>query len=137
MSLAPILLPIILIAGYTILKNYSGHFSPTFMQVAKTLGNKNIALAIATAIAMAMLVWQKRTSLKDLSASAQAALASGGVIILITAGGGAFGGMLQQTGVAHLFDNLEQSSPLILLGLAFLVTTGVRTSTRSPSALYR
>jgi GntP family gluconate:H+ symporter len=59
-SLMPILLPVILIAGYTILKNYSEQFSPTFMQVAETFGNKNIALVISAAIALITLVWQKK-----------------------------------------------------------------------------
>ncbi|MFP6693621.1 MAG: hypothetical protein VB875_11410 [Pirellulales bacterium] len=63
-SLAPILLPVILIAGYTILKNYNGHFSPTLMYAAKTLGNKNIALVISAAIALITLVRQKRPTAK-------------------------------------------------------------------------
>ena len=41
-------------------------------------------------------MWQRRESLSKLAEPLQGALASGGVIILITAAGGAFGGMLQQ-----------------------------------------
>ncbi len=127
-SLLPILLPVILIAGYTILKNYSGYFSATFMQVAETLGNKNIALVISAAIAIVTLVWQKKTSREALARSIQAALASGGVIILITAGGGAFGKAMQQTGVASLIEDLPRGSMFFTLGLAFLVTTAIRTA---------
>ncbi|MFP6613049.1 MAG: GntP family permease [Pirellulales bacterium] len=127
-SLAPILLPIILIAGYTILKNYNGHFSPTLMYAAKTLGNKNIALVISAAIALITLVRQKKTDRKALAASIHSALASGGVIILITAGGGAFGRAMQQTGVASLIQDLPQGSMLLTLLLAFLVTTAIRTA---------
>lgn len=127
-SLLPILLPVILIAGYTILKNYGDYFSPTFMHVAETLGNKNIALVISAAIALITLVVQKKTSREALAKSIQSALASGGVIILITAGGGAFGKAMQQTGVASLIEELPRGSLFVTLGLAFLVTTAIRTA---------
>ena len=129
LALMPIVLPVILIAGFTVIKTFklvaSDH---AVYQLAATLGNKNIALTIATAIAMGMLVWQKRTSLKDLGTACASALASGGVIILITAGGGAFGGMLQQTGVAGLISSLPDFSYLVILVLAWLITTGIRTA---------
>ncbi len=129
LSLMPIILPVILIAGYTVVESFE--LLPkgsALLPIAETLGNKNIALAIATAIAMGTLVWKKRTSLKELAASIQSALASGGVIILITAGGGAFGGVLQQTGVAGLIRDLPQYSPLVIIVLAFLITTAIRTA---------
>ncbi|MFP6693620.1 MAG: hypothetical protein VB875_11405 [Pirellulales bacterium] len=63
-----------------------------------------------------------------MAASVHSALASGGVIILITAGGGAFGRAMQQTGVASLIQDLPQGSMLLTLLLAFLVTTAIRTA---------
>ena len=129
LSVLPIVLPVILIAGNTVLTESGVLASGSrFASLAATLGNKNIALAIATALAIAMLVRQTRTSFKVLAESMQAALASGGVIILITAAGGAFGGMLQQTGVASLIRDLPQYSPLVVLILAFLITTAIRTA---------
>jgi len=128
-SLLPIILPVVLIAGNTIIRSFelvSG--DSAFLPVAGTLGNKNIALAIATVIALATLVHQKKTNLKALSDSIQGALASGGVIILITCGGGAFGGMLQQTGVAGLIRDLPGYSPQVIVILAFLITTAVRSA---------
>lgn len=128
-SLLPIVLPVLLIAGNTIVRSFEllGDSSP-FLPIAATLGNKNIALIIATAIALATLVYQKKASLKSLSDSIQGALASGGVIILITCGGGAFGGMLQQTGVAGLIRDLPSYSPQVIVVLAFLITTAVRSA---------
>jgi len=110
-----------------VLKQF-GVMGSTFEYVMATLGNKNIALAIATIIAIALLVWQRRESLSKLAEPLQGALASGGVIILITAAGGAFGGMLQQTGVVSMIRALPQYSPLIILTMAFFVTTGIRTA---------
>jgi GntP family gluconate:H+ symporter len=128
-SLLPIVLPVILIAGNTIIDSFDlvGKDS-SLRPIAATLGNKNIALALATMIALAMLVRQKKTNLRSLADSIQGALASGGVIILITSGGGAFGGMLQQTGVAGLIQDLPSYSPQVIIVLAFLITTAVRTA---------
>lgn len=124
----PIVLPVALIAGFTIMKRFSEAFPEAVLDVAATLGNKNIALVLSAAIALGTLMVQKRTSLKDLAGSVQASLASGGVIILITAGGGAFGGILKQTGVADLIRQLPQGSPWLILTLAFFITTAIRTA---------
>lgn len=129
LALLPIVLPVVLIAGNTILKTFSIPLpSPALASILETLGNKNIALTIATAIAMSTLILQKATDLKGLASSVQSALASGGVIILITAAGGAFGGILQQTGVASLIRQLPTGSPTLVIVLAFLITTAVRTA---------
>lgn len=128
LALLPIVLPVVLIAGYTVLKAMDAPLPATVMHIAATLGNKNIALALAAVIAMGTLVWHKRSSLKELASSVQAALASGGVIILITAAGGAFGGMMQQTGIAGLIEQLPTASPLVAIVLAFLITTAIRSA---------
>jgi GntP family gluconate:H+ symporter len=124
LALLPIVLPVILIAGNTVLKRVMENPPP----IAATLGDKNVALIISAAVAMAMLVWQKRTKLSELGEATQSALAGGGVIILITAAGGAFGGVLQQTGVAGLIGDLPESSPLMIVAMAFLITAAIRTA---------
>lgn len=58
-------------------------------------GNPNFALLISTMIALWTLARQRNLSFADLAKSTEEALMSGGVIILITAGGGAFGAMLK------------------------------------------
>ena len=128
MSLVPILLPVVLIGGLTVLKMSGSSVDQRVMNTAKVLGNKNIALVISAALAMAMLAWRKRTSRRELAQSVQSALASGGVIILITAAGGAFGQMIQQTGIAGVIKQLPAGSPVLLIVFAFLVTTAVRTA---------
>ena len=128
LSLIPILLPVILIAGYTVLENFDDHFTDEFMSIAESLGNKNLALALSAGIALLMLVRQTRISRLKLAESVQSALSSGGVIILITAGGGAFGQAMQQTGVSSMIQSLPQGSVLVTLPLAFLVTTAIRTA---------
>ncbi|HUG92645.1 MAG TPA: SLC13 family permease [Planctomycetaceae bacterium] len=127
LSLVPILLPVVLIGGYTILET-SVATRTGWMRAAATIGDKNIALVLSAAIAMATLVWQKRTHLSELARSVQSALAGAGVIILITAAGGAFGTVLQQTGVAGLIGELSATEPTIVVALAFLITAAVRTA---------
>ncbi|MCH7557594.1 MAG: hypothetical protein IIB56_09080 [Planctomycetes bacterium] len=51
------------------------------------------------AIAMFVLVRSRGLSLKEISGKMDTTLMSGGIIILITAGGGAFGAMLRTAGV--------------------------------------
>lgn len=129
LALSPILLPVLLISIDTILKT-AGYKddSVTWVFLLKTLGNKSIALTIAAGIAVGMLVWKRRPTLKELAEAMGAALASGGVIILITAAGGAFGGVLKQTGIVGLIRQIPTGSPLYVIGLAFLVTTAIRTA---------
>jgi len=128
LSLLPIVLPVVLIGGFTVVKPFGSRIPGSLLRVAATLGDKNIALTLSAVIAMGMLVWQKRTSLKALAQSVQSSLASGGVIILITAGGGAFGAVLQQTGVAGLIGQLPKGSPIVIVSMAFLITTAIRTA---------
>ena len=63
--------------------------------------------------------------------SVQSALASGGVVILITAAGASFGSVLQQTNIADRIGSLATEfniSGLLILPMAFFVTAIVRTA---------
>ncbi len=130
LAILPVILPVLLIAGLTILQRlplWSG-MPDMLKRVLMTLGDKNLALVLSALIAMGTLILQKRTSLTALAESIQKALASGGVIILITAAGGAFGSVLRQTGVASLISHLSSSSPVMICTMAFLITTAIRTA---------
>jgi GntP family gluconate:H+ symporter len=100
----------------------------TAAEVLDVVGNKNIALILGAAVAMLTLMWQKQTSRTELAAGIGSALASGGVIILITAAGGAFGHVLRQTGIAEQLEGMLPSSQVFLLPLAFLITALIRTA---------
>lgn len=128
MAILPIVLPVLLISGYTFLNSASKSYTinEDLLYLAKTFGNKNIAMTISAIIAIVMLVMQKRSQLSELSESIQAALSSGGVIILITAAGGAFGKALQQTGISNLIQDLNLTSPVLVVTAAFLITALIR-----------
>jgi GntP family gluconate:H+ symporter len=129
-ALLPIVLPVILIAGGTFLKS-DWLKTKDSLDVLRPFfgffGDKNVALITSAAIAMATVAWIKKTNLKDLAASMQGALGSGGLIILITSAGGGFGGILQQSGIADRIQELAPASQsLTVLVIAFFATAIVR-----------
>ena len=124
LSLLPILLPVILIGGQTILKALE--LSNGFTQF---VGDKNIALLLSAAVAVLLFLFSKRTAGKKAAPAIQEALASGGVIILVTAAGSAFGAVLKQSGIANEIGGLFQGNgSLVLILVAYAVTALVRTA---------
>jgi H+/gluconate symporter-like permease len=63
--------------------------------ITAVTGNANLAMLAATAVALYVLWRQRKPSRSELSKIVETSLMSGGVIILITSGGGAFGAMLK------------------------------------------
>ena len=100
------------------------------------IGNPNLALLVATAISMWLLYTTRGLTRDQLGAGVEDALASGGIIILITAAGGAFGGMLKAAGVgdaiAQLATKYEATGITLLLiawGVAALMKIAQGSST--------
>jgi len=122
-SFAPIILPVILISLNTV-TNALGE-GTKIAQIASVLGNPNLALLLSAAIAMSVLVHNRKLSFKELASRTETALMSGGVIILITAGGGAFGAMLREAGIKLWLENQlggqGQTMGLVMLLMAFAV----------------
>ena len=87
--------------------------------------NANFALILAAGVAMLMLKSVRKLSLSQMATDVEEALMSAGMIILITAAGGAFGGMLTQAKVGEavqaLFENSGGVGGTKLLLLAFAV----------------
>ena len=140
-ALLPILLPILLItvasvvdvmrqgaarnpagwaaAGITALGG-GGQFG-RIVAVIEFIGNKNVALVIGAVLALAVLARQKRLPFAAVSRMTGPPLETAGVIILITAAGGAFGFMLTQAGVARAVEGWvasNQGVDIVLLGYA-------------------
>jgi H+/gluconate symporter-like permease len=73
-------------------------------------GDPNVALILA-ALASLWVLWKSQgKTLVQLAAAMEESLLSAGVIILITAAGGAFGKMLQETQIADAIKQLLQGS---------------------------
>lgn len=63
-----------------------------------------------------------------LRATVQSALGNAGSIILVTAAGGVFGGILQESGVGERIQGLAREYRIAILPLAFVVTALIRTA---------
>ncbi|MFP6900700.1 MAG: SLC13 family permease, partial [Opitutales bacterium] len=133
LSLAPILMPVILIAGHSVLKQIIGP-EPTsdqkgWLSLVSVLGDKNLALTLGAGMALWLLAKSGAKQGKELAEAVRKSLGSAGSIILITGMGGAFGGILQQTGIGSEVSAWIEGSGMGLTGLllvAFFVTVVIR-----------
>lgn len=122
-SFAPIALPVILISMNTIVKALG--VGGVMAQIAAVLGHRDMALLLSAVLAMFVLVYYRSLSFKDLAKRTETALMSGGIIILITAAGGAFGAMLREAGIKDWLQTVigdqGQTVGLTMLLMAFAV----------------
>jgi GntP family gluconate:H+ symporter len=132
-ALLPILIPLIFISLAAAFDATHAHTSGSaiaafFIKILLFLGEKNAAISAGALAAMILLVVRNREANKDNLEPIQASLMSAGVIILITAAGGAFGGVLQQTGISERIASMTQGYQMALIPLAFFITAIVRTA---------
>ncbi len=134
-SLAPILLPIALIAAHTVVTAlaHADDASAIWERVSTVtaiVGNPNLALLVAAAVALGVFVRQRRPSREAFGQAVEEALLSAGVIILITAAGGAFGAMLRAAQIGPALVGLfgDGAGGFALLGLAFGVAALLKTA---------
>ena len=121
LSMLPIVLPVILIASNT-LTGALGIGGP-LRDLTAFAGNPNLALLASAAISLALLARQRGYTLAQLAKPVESALASGGLIILITAAGGSFGKMLVQADVGKTIGGMSQEFGVPILLLSFLLGT--------------
>ena len=107
-ALLPVVLPVILISGDTIVGVLAAPDAPPIWQQMKpwtaVLGNPNFALLLSMALAVITWVRFRNPGGKEFSEATETSLLSGGLVILITAAGGAFGAMLQATGMSKVVE---------------------------------
>ena len=121
MSMLPIVLPVLLITSNTIVTAVAKDSG--ISNVTSFLGNPNLALLASAAVSIYLLASQKGYTLSQLSKPIETALASGGLIILITAAGGAFGGMLVKAEVGKTLGDASQEFGVPMLLLSFLLAS--------------
>ncbi|GIW93467.1 MAG: hypothetical protein KatS3mg110_1508 [Pirellulaceae bacterium] len=126
-ALLPVVLPVLLISFETIRESFGWQVGGTLAHLLQTLGDQNIALLLAAAIAVGLVLWKRRCRLADLRPALESAVTSAGSIILITAAGGTFGAMIRQTGIADWMRVTPGSTSTWLI-VAFLVTMAIRTA---------
>ncbi|MGM0903655.1 MAG: GntP family permease [Bacillota bacterium] len=126
LSFGMLALPIVLILSNTVVgllfKDNPDHFVNTFFS---TIGDKNVALLISVIVAMFVLKPYIQEDSKTIFADA---FNQSGMVILITGAGGAFGKVVQETGIGDLIINLMQGLSMPALLLAFLFAQILRAS---------
>ncbi|UCG56333.1 MAG: hypothetical protein JSU70_15890 [Phycisphaerales bacterium] len=131
-SVLPIVLPVLLVSSNTIVSAVAkgaaeGSRMEKLAGLAAVFGDVNLAMLLSAGIAMWVLKSKRRLSNKELAKVVEVSLMSGGMIILITAAGGAFGKMLDAAGIGPAVENLlradagQQASGLVLLALGVVI----------------
>lgn len=117
LSALPVLLPVALITLDTVVKQLGAGGS--LLAVSGLVGNRNVALLLATVVALYLLAREKGYGLAKLRDTIGPAVESAGMIVLITCGGGAFGLMLKDAGVGEAIGEVSQAQGYWLLLLGF------------------
>lgn len=125
LSLLPIFLPVLLIALEASLTPVLDAGSWLGWTV-RTFGDKDMALTLGALIALLTLARQRDGVAA--SKSVGVALASGATMLAIIGAGGAFGGVLRQTGIADTLGSMLSGLHLLLLPAVFLITALIRTA---------
>ena len=130
LSVLPIVIPVLFISGETVLtllhKQGTISISDWVMRLLSVAGNSNFALTLAAAVGLIILVWMKGKG--TVRADVQESLQDAGVIILIIGAGGAFGGMMEQTGISVRISQMFQLKSIAILPVIFLISALVRTA---------
>lgn len=136
-SVAPVLLPIMLIGLGSMFKVAAGY--PGFVEmlggvesmteiskIVYFIGNKNIALAVGAAIAIWVLARQRKLTLSRVGELLDAPISTAATIILITAAGGAFGAMLRHAGVGDAIKVIAVEYSIDVLFLGWMTAVVIR-----------
>jgi len=149
-SLLPVVLPVVMIACHTAADSIAKNLTESAPELAAraaslttytaVFGNPNFALLISTAIAIRVYVRQRGASKEEIAKLTETSLMSGGVIILITAGGSAFGAMLKAASVGSSIEAIARDSfggeisGMVILFLAFGIASLLKIAQGSSTA---
>jgi gluconate:H+ symporter, GntP family len=125
LSLIPVTMPIFLIA-LSAWVNSPKPAPGALAAIVRTLGEKEMALTLGACSALSLLAWKR-----DRATATKAvghALTGGAIVLLIICAGGAFGGVLRQTGISELVGAALSGAQAFALPALFLITTLVRTA---------
>ena len=146
-SVLPVILPVIMIACHTATGTLANPDGTALGQLAAKanhftaiFGNPNFALLVSTGIAIWVFLKQRSPTKEALSRLVDISLMSGGVIILITAGGASFGAMLKVAEVGTAISNIAESwfggglSGILMLFVGFGIAVVLKVAQGSSTA---
>jgi GntP family gluconate:H+ symporter len=127
LAATPIALPVILIGARALVSpGFALAPQSALKALLLSLGEPNVALALAAVIGLVTLWRQGQERNQVFSAAVGRALEQAGAIILIVSAGGAFGAMLQQTGIGVRLQELSSNWHIGALPLAWAFTALIR-----------
>jgi GntP family gluconate:H+ symporter len=122
LSLLPILVPLLMISGASIVEAVRGEL-PGWVAFQ---GNKNIAMGVGTFLALFIWTRSQKLTSKGLWEAIAKPLEVGGVIILITSAGGAYGAMIQHSGIGKAISLATEGSNVPYLLLAWIIAAAMK-----------
>ena len=133
-SILPIVVPVLLLTLSSIFVSWvspnvqEGTFMNLLNTIVLSLGEKNVAMFTGAVLALGVLIRQRTLVGKatDLNKVISPPLEMAGVIILITAAGGAFGKMINHVGVAKSIEGWAEGRNINYVLLAWVATALVR-----------
>jgi GntP family gluconate:H+ symporter len=123
LALLPVFLPVALIGIEASVEAIPGS---ALSWILRTFGDKDMAVTLGAFVALLTLA--RRGGVPQVSKAVQDALTTGAVILLIVGAGGAFGGVLRQTGISETLGAILAGTHFLALPAVFLITALVRTA---------
>ncbi|MDQ8183035.1 SLC13 family permease [Pelagicoccus sp. SDUM812005] len=121
-SSLPVALPVALIATASFVGEFTSPESQgALYSIIEVAGQKHVAMFIGALIAITLLARSKQLDKTSLWKTLESPLGTAGTIILITAAGGAFGGMIRQSGIGQTITSLTHGGGFSYVLLAWLV----------------
>ena len=125
-SVAPVLVPLVLIAGAAF-AGLAGKSVPSHVSAAvQFFGNKNVALFLGAFIGLGLQASRKKIAWNRIGSLLGPPLETAGIIILIVSAGGAYGAMIKNAGVGDAVRALAGTNQLNHVLLAWVITALIR-----------
>ena len=121
-SFLPILLPIVLILIATITSAMK--MTDGFMSIFQFIGNPIVAVGLG--LILAIFTLGKSLSRKETLKEMEKGMASAGIIMLVTGGGGALGQIIKDSGLGSYIAEVLVSSGIPVIILPFVIATLIR-----------
>jgi GntP family gluconate:H+ symporter len=117
LSILPVIVPLLMISLASIVQVVTGSL-PGWIAF---LGNKNIAMGAGAFLAVFLWTKTQKLSSKELWKAIAKPLEVGGIIILITSAGGAYGAMISHSGIGHAISLATQKFNVPYILLAWII----------------
>lgn len=124
-SFLPLLMPILLILSQTVTKAIAGPNSESFIvRLMLFVGTPYVAILISVILGLQLLARNK--SRVEVSKMLGDALNAAGMIVFVTAGGGALGNVIRVSGIGEALGQVMLHSHVPILLLPFLIATLIK-----------